>query len=211
MRLYKLTDRSGRTRPGCTNETQWGEGVTHTATGAGGLCTNGVIHAYRDPLLAILLNPVNGNYADFLLWEADGFDVVEEHADKIGVRSLTTLRRIPAPKVTTEHRVRFAIGCALRIYDGPQFITWASDWLANTNRAARSARAAATWAAEAAVWWRARGSVMAARAAAEAALSAAAARGSAEARLIWQDLTTIAHWSMTEKPFPKKWLAKGNK
>mgnify|MGYP001609670390 CR=1 FL=1 len=58
MKLYKLTDRKGQTQ----NETQWGEGITHTAAGSGTtLCTDNVIHAYVDPLLAVFHDPIGGH------------------------------------------------------------------------------------------------------------------------------------------------------
>lgn len=41
MKLYKLTDSHGRTY----NDTQWGPGVTHEASGEGELCGPGWLHA----------------------------------------------------------------------------------------------------------------------------------------------------------------------
>jgi len=82
--LYKLTDQQGRTRPGGANETQWGEGVTHTAPGKGALCTEAYIHAYTHPLLAVLLNPIGGNYEDPLIWESEGIVERDDHGLKVG-------------------------------------------------------------------------------------------------------------------------------
>ena len=56
-KLYKLTDQNHQTR----NNTKWGAGVTHTASGQGDLCTAGWLHAYTSPLLAVLLNPIHAN------------------------------------------------------------------------------------------------------------------------------------------------------
>ena len=73
---YKLTDEYGCTR----NEVQWGPGVSHSAEGEESrLCTSGCIHFYRDPLIAILMNPVHANFAKPRLWEcvAEG-EVIHE-------------------------------------------------------------------------------------------------------------------------------------
>ena len=55
MRLYKLTVERGRTYDGM----QWGPGVEHTAPGKGLLCSKGWLHAYTDPFLAVIFNPVH--------------------------------------------------------------------------------------------------------------------------------------------------------
>ena len=66
--LVKLTDAEGRTRPGYSNETQWGPGVRHEVAGDGELCSAGWIHGYDDldgeyaGLLADFMNPRHGNY-----------------------------------------------------------------------------------------------------------------------------------------------------
>src|SRR3989304_6028288 len=72
MKLYKLTDKNGRTLGRC----QWGEGVTNAAKHPdpdAPLCTDAWIHATTDPLLAVALNAIQGNYGDdALLWEGRG-------------------------------------------------------------------------------------------------------------------------------------------
>ena len=76
MKLYKLTDEHNKTHGG----TEWGKGVTHRAKGGGKeLCTQDVIHAYKHPLLAILLNPIHANFGKVRLWEAEG-EVIAEAA-----------------------------------------------------------------------------------------------------------------------------------
>ena len=70
LTLYKLTNENGQTY----NKTQWGEGVVHTADGTGNLCSKRWIHAYADPLLAVLLNPIHANFHNPQLWEAEGSD-----------------------------------------------------------------------------------------------------------------------------------------
>ena len=55
--LYKLTDADGYTRRGEPGKTLWEPGVWHEAPG-GALCSAGVLHAYEDARVAILMNPI---------------------------------------------------------------------------------------------------------------------------------------------------------
>jgi len=148
MRLYKLTDEHDRTYGG----TQWGEGVTHTAPGKGPLCSAGWIHAYTDPLLAVMLNPIHGDFSKPHLWEAEGVVGVEDHDLKVGCESLTTVRRMKVPRVTQAQRVRFGVLCALEVYRESHFVARAEAWLSGSDRteeAAWEAAEAAAWAARA--------------------------------------------------------------
>ena len=148
MKLYKITDKDGKTRAGHSNETQWGENVTHKAEVRGKeLCTNEVIHAYTDPYLAVFFNPIGGSYNEetMHLWEAKG-RVCSRGVDKVGCKTLTTVRRIPKPSITREQRVEIAIKCALVVCQDKDFVQWAENWLSGKDRteaAAWDARAAA--------------------------------------------------------------------
>ena len=147
-KLYKLTDANGRTQ----NATQWGPGVSHSAKGAEDqpLCSDGWIHAYESPLLAVLLNPIQADFVKPLLWEARGAIGKREGQLKCGCRTLMTVRQIPLPVVTTEQRVRFAILCAKVVCKDPAWNHWADGWLSGKDRskeASAEAAAAATAAA----------------------------------------------------------------
>ena len=163
----KLTDKNDQTY----NDTQWGEGVTHTASGKGELCTAGWIHYYDSPLLAVLLNPIQGNFKHPHLWSAQVNKEIKSGDNlKFGTTSLTTIKRIPLPKLTTTQRIIFGIYCAMEVYHNEEFQCWGKHWIGGSDRsiaAAREAREAAREAAEAAeaTWTTAD----AARAAAEAA------------------------------------------
>ena len=183
MKLYKLTNKDGMTR----DETQWNEGITHTAKENGvELCTNQVIHAYRDPYLAVFHNPIGGNFDSetMRLWEAEG-DTVADDGMKVGCKSLTTTKESPVPVITMEQRVEIAIRCAL-VYKNKSFIKWANSWLSGKDRsaaaAAKSAAAAAESAASAAYAAAKSAAQYAAHAAASAAKSAASAAESAAAQ-----------------------------
>ena len=150
MRLYKLTNQQFKTRKFYPQETTWGSNVAHTATGSGvALCTPDVIHAYTSPLLAVLLNPIHADIVNPILWEARG-KVVAQDGSKVGVKSLTTIRQIPLPEITTTQKVAFGILAAMKVYKNPAFQKWAKLWLSGKDRswaAAAAARAAAAAAA----------------------------------------------------------------
>lgn len=133
--LYKLTDTDHCTFGGC----QWGPGVTHTTPGGRMLCTAAWLHAYRDPYLAVLMDPVHGGYGkSAVMWEAEGV-IGADDGTEVGCTRLTTVRTIPKPTVTTEQRVRFAILAARGVCDDPAWRAWADRWLSSEDRTRKSA------------------------------------------------------------------------
>jgi hypothetical protein len=181
MKLYKLTDDDGKTRQGKPNETQWGEGVTHSVTGKPKLCTATVLHAYPSALLAVLMDPTHGSYgAASRLWEAEG-EVVAKAPDKVGCQTLTTLREIDKPVITPEQRAKFAILAAQAVIGNrsPKWSKWAEGWLSGKDRTARAADAATNAATNAA--YAAYAAARAADAATNAADAAANAANAANA------------------------------
>jgi hypothetical protein len=194
MKLYKLTTRNDQTY----NKCQWGPDVTVETDGTGDLCGSGFTHWYTHPLLAVLLNPIHGNFdlESAHLWEGEGDIIANDHGLKVGCKKATTLKQIPLPKVTPEQKTRFAILCALEVYQEETFVTWANNWLNDVDKSiatayavARAARAAARAVAQAAAR-------AAAEAAAEAA-NAAAAEAAAEAANAAANAATVrpAAWA----------------
>ena len=143
QRLYKLTDADGYSY----NRTHWEVGVTHTITKPGNrLCTDEVLHACRDPLVAIMLNLLHTNIERPRLWLIEG-DVVSDDWLKVGSKWQTVLAELDVPAPTTECRVAFAILCALEVYEESRFVEWARGWLSGADRSRKAARAAANAAA----------------------------------------------------------------
>lgn len=142
QKLYKLTDQDGQTR----NHTQWGENVTHSGTGKAELCTDGVIHAYEDQNIGLFMNPIQAGFKNPRLWECSGEVAVRDHQLKCGCFTLTTIRELEIPPISTDQRVAFAIWCALKVCDDANFNQWCENWISGTDRslgAAAEARAAA--------------------------------------------------------------------
>jgi len=123
MKLYKLTNQEGLTH----GETQWAENITHSIEPCDDpeLCTDKVIHAYRNINLGLLLNPIYGDIQDPIIWEAEG-DICIEDYGKVGCFQLTTIRKLETPEWYAEEisrsktQIQFAILCAekvLHIYE----------------------------------------------------------------------------------------------
>jgi hypothetical protein len=111
--VYKLTDKNGYTRKGYSNELKWGEGVTHKVTGKGGLCSEGCIHAYVSPELAVLLNPIHANIPSPLMFKGEMDITHRDNGDlKVGGKSFTTTKQMKPPEISTRQRVIFALLCA---------------------------------------------------------------------------------------------------
>src|SRR5205823_448610 len=107
--------------------------------------------------------------------------------------SLTTVKKIALPVVTTEQKVRFAILCALEVYKEPSFVAWAADWMSGKDRIQRAAEAAAEAAeAEAAEAAEAEAAEAAAEAAEAAYAARSAVRAAVRATSKQIDLTKIA-------------------
>jgi hypothetical protein len=206
--LIKLTDADGRTK----NETQWGVGVTHRALGdkSQELCSNGWIHYYEHPVVAVLMNPIHGDLGNPIGWECKPGRIIKRDGQlKAGSQKLTTIRRVDLPTLTTEQRVTIAIKCALSVYHSAKFSQWAEGWLAGADRSAEASKAAAwaaAWASEAA-WAAARASKAASKAAAWAAEAAAEAAWAA-ARAAWAaEAAAEAAWAAARAAAEAAWAA----
>ena len=148
--VYKLTDQNMQTYNGC----KWVLGEEKTTSGEGELCGPGWLHCYSDPLLAVLLNPIHADYENPRLFRAHvGGTSKPDHGLKSGYTKMTLIEEIPVPAISTAQRVRFAILCAMKVYQDPGFVQWGENWLSGKDRSAEAAAAWAAWAAEAAAAW----------------------------------------------------------
>lgn len=131
MKAYKLTDENGKTR----NNTQWGENVTHSAVGGSKeLCSDGWIHFYTHPLIAVIMNPIHANFKNPILWECETSGEEIHESLKSGCKTLTTIRKVNLPIVTLTQRVAFGILCSLRVCRDKDHVKWATKWLRGEDR-----------------------------------------------------------------------------
>ena len=146
---YKLTDSKNQTFRG----TKWGEGITHTSKGVGQLCTSGWIHFYDSPELAVLLNPIHGNFNNPNLWRIKySGKTLNDRGLKRGATSVTTIERITLPEYSVTQKVAFGILCVRYISKDKSWRKWADGWLSGKDRssAAYAASSAASYAVYAA-------------------------------------------------------------
>ena len=137
--VYKLTDEHNQTK----DNTKWGNNVSHTAKGKGKeLCSDGWIHYYTHPLLAVLLNPIHANFITTKLWEAEASGKIINEPLKSGCKTLRTIKEIPLPEISRVQRVAFGILCAKEVYDDKAWNSWADKWLSGEDRSNESASAA---------------------------------------------------------------------
>lgn len=141
-KVFKLTTSDFYTRKGYKNKCLWGEGITHSGTGFGPLCSEGYIHAYTNPLLAVLLNPAHVNFKNPVLWSCEAWGMMKDDRLKVGYEHLTTLRQETLPEISIEQKVAFGILCSLKVCDNPKFILWANNWISKKDRTAYAANAA---------------------------------------------------------------------
>lgn len=175
MIKYKLTTQDLKTYNGF----QWKIGQKVKTSGEGDLCSSGWLHYYHHPLLAVLLNPIHGNFNNPKLWEvnAEG-EILDDKGLKGGCTELTLVKELPLPQISQTQKVAFAILLSKKIFNNVDWNKWADNWLSGKNRTSQKARAAArtTMAAALAVeWTEARAAETAAMAAARAAETAARA------------------------------------
>ena len=125
------------------NETilQWGNEVNNRIFKQGHeLCTDEVIHFYAHPLLAVFFCPIHVVYAAKLRQVTHHSKMVSD-GTKCAAKSVTTGKRIPLPKITSEQRVEIAIRCALKVHHKPKFVKWANNWLNGIDRSSETAYA----------------------------------------------------------------------
>jgi hypothetical protein len=129
--LYKLTDKNGFTK----GNTKWGENVNHKVKHKGyHLCSKELIHAYEHPFLAAALHICHVSYDGLQLWKAKtNCRKIITDGSKVGVKSLTTIHKIPLPTVTFNNKVIFAILLLRKIYGECErhrtFYEWSEEWL----------------------------------------------------------------------------------
>ena len=140
MKAYKLTDENNQSK----NNTKWGKNVSVTATGDGKtLCSDGFIHFYTSPLIAVLMNPFHAGFKSPRLWECETSGEHIHEPLKSGCKTLTTIKEIPLPKITREQRIAFAILCAKKVSKDEAWNLWADKWLSGEDRSKESAKVAA--------------------------------------------------------------------
>jgi CTP synthase (UTP-ammonia lyase) len=129
-----------------------------------------------------------------LLWECETTAPVAQDGLKVGVKSCTTIKTIPLPKITRQQKIKFAILCAKQVCKNKKWNTWADTWLSGKDRSKAAAVAAdAAHAAHAAAYATvAAAAANAAHAAAVAAYATAVAAAHAAHKIDFISLALLA-------------------
>lgn len=136
MKAYKLTNIDGKTK----YNTQWGSGIGHTVnfdTPFKPLCSCAWIHFYKDPLLAIFMNPSHAGFNPTRLWECETFGKHLHEPLKSGCKTLTTIKEIPVPEISDVQKKAFGILCAKEVCkeeEWNEWNEWANKWLSGKHR-----------------------------------------------------------------------------
>ena len=136
-------DKDGYTRKGETNEIYWFDGEEKVATGTGGLCTDGVIHYYDHPMLAVLFNPIHANIQPPRLIEIEIDEEKYHDSLKGGCRKASFVKELAVPEIPAEQKIAFVIKISLKYCRDADYILWANNWLNGKDRSYCAARAAA--------------------------------------------------------------------
>ena len=177
---YKLVSQQYTTQ----NNTLWrdaqGKWLPVSASGEGSaLCTDGVIHFYDHPVLAVLFNPVHSEIRNPRLLKIRPSRLVAHDGLKGGCKYAHAVGELPVPSLSRTQWIEFAIRVALRVYKEPSFRKWAHGWLTDKDRSSAVAQVASSAVAQVASSAVAQVASYTTRAAAYAAQSAANAAGGA--------------------------------
>jgi len=137
MIKYKLTDQDLKT----FNDFQWEVGKEYEISGIGELCSDGWLHYYHHPLLAILMNPIHADIKNPRLWEVEANgDHLDDKGLKGGCTKMKLVKELPLPEISLNQKISFGILCSLEVYKEESYVKWANDWLSGRNRTASAAR-----------------------------------------------------------------------
>jgi hypothetical protein len=142
--LYKLTDSDDRT----FGNTKWGENIIHRAAGQvvskddptkvmndkPSLCSSYWLHAYTNPVIAILVSPMHVDFVNPNLWVCTGKPKIMDADGKVGCTKLTTHYRMVCPIVSETTRICWAMRCLSKVYKEDAFNLWANNWVSGYER-----------------------------------------------------------------------------
>ena len=142
MKRYKLLNPDRTTH----NDTHWpiGQWVETKGDPNQGLCSDGWLHCYDSPELALFLNPIHANISDPIVCEVETRGKsLNDKGLKRGYRKMRIVRDLGIKQPTIGQCVRFAILCAKQVYKDTDWNLWADKWLSGEDRTNAAAHVAA--------------------------------------------------------------------
>jgi hypothetical protein len=141
MKLYKFVTPDFTTR----NNTVWSPSITNTANGEGTeLCSDGFLHGYSHPLLAVFLRSLHVPGNNTVLIEVESSESAAHDGLIHGTKQQRMIRVVETPTITLDQRVEIAIRLALTLDQPESFRAWAGTWLSGEDRSAGSEKAEST-------------------------------------------------------------------
>ncbi len=137
MKKYKLTNQNLQTHKGF----QWELGIKKTVSGLPNqLCSQGYLHYYHSPELAVLLNPIHAGFNMPKLFEvkAEGTHL-DDHGLKGGCTIMTIIKELKLPEISLIKKITFGILCVKEVYKDERWNEWADNWLNGEDRIIESA------------------------------------------------------------------------
>jgi hypothetical protein len=129
--LYLITDQHNRT----FRDIEWGANITHEETN-----DNYHFPAYHSADVATYLYPSYDGIREPKLWTAEGENPSRQEGIRSKYAKLTTLQEHSIQFPDNEHRIVFAILCAMNLVLNPLFREWAIKYLKGEDTSKESAK-----------------------------------------------------------------------
>lgn len=94
---------------------------------------------YEDPHVAALLHPFYEGTPQATLWLCEAAQVVYDDGIATGFGETRPAQAAAMPPYADDDCLRFALACALSVYQEPSFVQWAAGWLHRRDRTEASA------------------------------------------------------------------------
>lgn len=140
---YKLLNQDNTSYGNC----KWTLKEWKKTDGVGALCSEGWLHCYTNPLLAVLLNTIHGDFANPKLYKCEVRGRSRtDLGRKEGWSEMRIVEEIKLPKISIKQKVAFALLCSIELvkvlgprrdyleYEYREYVKWAKKWVSGEDR-----------------------------------------------------------------------------
>lgn len=107
----------------------WLPGKQYTLPGQGNRYGNDWFLTYKNSLVAAFVYPAFENYHNPQLYQCKAVNRTYDDGVRVACTRLTCLKKIDFPDVLLVQRQQLAVMCSLIMYQEPEYIKWANNWL----------------------------------------------------------------------------------
>jgi hypothetical protein len=117
------------------NNFQWELNVWKKATGEGQeLCSDGFLHCYPSPEIAVLMNPNQADFSYPRIFECECKGESLNNNDlELGFKEMKLTKEIKLPEISIKQKIKIALFCALEVHNEINFLKWVNRWFGKTN------------------------------------------------------------------------------